>query len=209
MIEMEYTERLKDPLVLEDGQYKGYNFWIISYGTHPCAYVEIPKGHPYYGKCDCEAFDLPIDVHGGITYGDYGLHPIVDTEKFLLGWDYNHYEDYSCKNHYLFMDNGKMWTTEEILEEVKYVIKQLIEKVQMKQITIYDLLPLLKSGWVAMDEDGTWCWFKSKPSMGNCGWCSLDYEYSLICLDYCFKKLAPFDGSWKDSLIKVEHKEEE
>lgn len=78
----------------------------------------------------------------------------------------------------------------------------------MKQITIYDLLPLLKKGYVAMDEDGTWCWFKSKPSWGHCGWCSLDYEYNLICLDYCFKNLAPFDGSWRDSLIKVEHKEE-
>ncbi|MBO7712522.1 MAG: hypothetical protein J6S85_03080 [Methanobrevibacter sp.] len=128
MIEMEYTGPLKDRIVLADGQYKGYNFWIISYGTHPCAYVEIPKGHPYYGKCDGEAFDLPIDVHGGITYGDYGLHTIVDAEKFLLGWDYNHYNDYSCMNHHLFMDNGKMWTTEEILEEVEYVIKQLIEK---------------------------------------------------------------------------------
>lgn len=26
----------------------------------------------------------------------------------------------------------------------------------MKQITIYDLLPLLKKGWVAMDADGKW-----------------------------------------------------
>lgn len=79
----------------------------------------------------------------------------------------------------------------------------------MKHITIYDLLPLLKSGWVAMDEDGTWRWYKSKPNKGDCGWCPVDYEDDIIELGYCFKVLAPFDGDWKDSLIKVEHKEEE
>lgn len=26
----------------------------------------------------------------------------------------------------------------------------------MKQIQIYELLPLLRPGWVAMDEDGQW-----------------------------------------------------
>lgn len=128
MIEMNYIGTVLDePIVLDNGKYKGYNYWILSYGSHPCGYVEIPKNHPYYGKCDCDAFDLPIDVHGGITYGGYGLHTIVDTEKFLLGWDYNHYNDYSCMNHYLFMDNGKMWTTEEMFEDVKSVIQQLCE----------------------------------------------------------------------------------
>ena len=135
MIEMNYigTILYGEPIVLDNGKYKGYNYWILSYGSHPCGYVEIPKGHPYYGKCDEDAFDLPIGVHGGITYGDYGLHEIVGKDKFLIGWDYNHCHDYSGMNHHLFMDNsGKMWTTEEILEEVKYVIKQLIEKENKK-----------------------------------------------------------------------------
>ena len=79
----------------------------------------------------------------------------------------------------------------------------------MKQITIYDLLPLLEKGWVCMDRSGEWWWFKSKPNMGNCGWCPyVDYEYNSIGLGHCFKELAPFDGDWKYSLIKVEHKED-
>lgn len=80
----------------------------------------------------------------------------------------------------------------------------------MKQITIYDLLPLLKKGWVAMESDGRWIWFSYKPKIGSFGWCpSSDPEYSWIKLNYCFKELVPFDGPWEDSLIKVEYKEEE
>ena len=130
MIEMNYIDEMlfDNPLILDSGKHQGYNYWVISYGTHPCAYVELPKGHIYYGKCNGDAFDLPIDVHGGITYGNYGLHNIVEQDKFLLGWDYNHYGDYSCMNSSMFFDMGdvgKMWSTEEILEDVKKVIEQL------------------------------------------------------------------------------------
>ena len=79
----------------------------------------------------------------------------------------------------------------------------------MKQITIYDLLPLLKSGYVAMDKDGTWKWFDDRPHILESFW-YLDYPHrEFIHLSDAFKELAPFDGDWKDSLIKVEHKEEE
>ena len=76
----------------------------------------------------------------------------------------------------------------------------------MKQITIYDLLPLLKKGWVAMDKCGKWWWFSAKPFMWNKEW---HYKRGkLFCISRPFN-IAPFDGDWKDSLIKVEHKEEE
>lgn len=77
----------------------------------------------------------------------------------------------------------------------------------MKQITIYDLLPLFKSGYVAMDSRGGWTWFGKYPSPAKYGiWTTTmpPKAYSLKCFN-----IAPFDGSWKDSLIKVEHKEEE
>ena len=42
MKEMIYgTERETE--ILFEGTYEGYNFFIVSYGIHPCAYVEIPK----------------------------------------------------------------------------------------------------------------------------------------------------------------------
>jgi hypothetical protein len=80
----------------------------------------------------------------------------------------------------------------------------------MKQITIYDLIPLLKKGWVAMDKDGTWVWYEGKPVIHEIEpmWKMQGPNWSFIDLERCFKSLAHFDGDWKDSLIKVEHKEE-
>lgn len=125
MLKMEYTLKIKDRLILHEGNIDGYNFWIISYGSHPCAYVELPQTHPYYGKCDCDAYDLDINVHGGITFGNYGLGSIISQDKFLLGWDYNHYNDYNCRDELYRLASGKKWTTEEIYKDVQNVIKQL------------------------------------------------------------------------------------
>ena len=74
----------------------------------------------------------------------------------------------------------------------------------MKQITIYDLLPLLKKGWVAMEESGLWWWMQYKPFPFKNQW---HYNKGTIKPLYWLFNIAPFDGDWKDSLIKVEHKE--
>ena len=83
----------------------------------------------------------------------------------------------------------------------------------MKQIKIEQLLPLLKSGWVAYDGNG-WAWFTNKPEY-KLDKLAFDYLWSIHIGDgynlsgkCCPFNIAPFDGNWKDSLIKVEHKEE-
>lgn len=82
----------------------------------------------------------------------------------------------------------------------------------MKQITIYDLLPLLKKGFVAMDEDRSWWWFEKKPRIEDNEW----WNVSGILIGLSRFNIAPFDGDWKDSLIKCgesaiikKHKDEE
>lgn len=82
MKEMIYQPALKERDILDSGEYNGYKYYIVSLGTHPCAYVEVPEGHICYGKCDEDAYDLDIDVHGGITFGDFGLKGVSD--KFYL-----------------------------------------------------------------------------------------------------------------------------
>lgn len=79
----------------------------------------------------------------------------------------------------------------------------------MKQITIYDLLPLLKSdGWVAMDKDGQWVFFTEKPRLSEAFfmWNRATDNCGIYHLQKWVFNIAPFDGDWKDSLIKVEHK---
>lgn len=70
----------------------------------------------------------------------------------------------------------------------------------MKQITIYELLPLFLPGYVAMEKNGIWYWYAHKPVPDNIGiWIQLSdgdlYELGAF-------NIATFDGDWKDSLME-------
>lgn len=73
------------------------------------------------------------------------------------------------------------------------------------QINIQDIIPYMKDGWVAMDEDGSWCWYVDKPIRdelllqwlpeGDCIYEELGGVFDI----------APADD-WTKSLIKVGEK---
>lgn len=67
----------------------------------------------------------------------------------------------------------------------------------MTQIKIQDLLPLLKPGRVAMDENGYWWWFEP-ASNGSIFDMML---FQSVCLSLAID-IAPYDGDWKDSLTE-------
>lgn len=71
----------------------------------------------------------------------------------------------------------------------------------MKQITIYDLLPLLRNGWVAMDKNGYWGWCAAKPFLTHARWI-VPPKVAFAPLSAMFN-VARFDGDWKDSLMSV------
>lgn len=71
---------------------------------HWCGYVGVPPGHPWHGKSWND--DLPVSVHGGITYGEKcdgdpvgGVcHVAADgtpDDVWWLGFDCAHSGDYS------------------------------------------------------------------------------------------------------------------
>lgn len=41
--------------------------------------------------------------------------------------------------------------------------KAIVDQEKGQNITIEAIIPLLKKGWVAMDDDGAWYWFQEKP----------------------------------------------
>ena len=131
--------------LLHFDKYKGYNYYILNLGTHPTAYVEIPKDNVLYGKDYNEIYDegYYIDVHGGLTYSNSYLMGI-ETVNWFIGWDYAHCYDYSgyydlIKDSVL-IEGTKKWTTEEIIKECEDAIDQIIE-IQKKN----DILEELKS----------------------------------------------------------------
>lgn len=127
MVYKNYIENGQEVIdMLDEGIYKGFHYAIVSYGTHPCAYVEIPEGHELYDVSDEDELAY-IDCHYGITYvSKTGL--IKPSNKnhrdgHWIGWDYAHYMDYI----FGICHCGKKWTTKEIFEDVKNVIEQLIK----------------------------------------------------------------------------------
>ena len=75
--------------------------------------------------------------------------------------------------------------------------KALVANSKGEPIDIKVLLPLLKKGWVAMDEDGTWYWYEKKPRISYVNW------VVEICL---FRTLDGFNikpsENWEESLME-------
>lgn len=69
----------------------------------------------------------------------------------------------------------------------------------MEQITIYELLPKLRKGYVAMEKNGVWYWYDYKPVPDDIGIWRLISDGDLYELSAF--NIAPFDGDWKDSLM--------
>lgn len=121
--EMVYTANSIKPEILFKGTYQGIDFYVLSLGTHPCAYIDVTNtslNNKNYS-------DIDVSCHGGLTYSRNYL-ATVDKKGWFIGWDYAHYMDYLGSNLLLpdyLQSNGKRWTTKEIIEECKNVIDQI------------------------------------------------------------------------------------
>ena len=106
--------------------YKGWTYSIITFGTHPCAYVDV-KDTMFDGKFYA---DIPIECHGGLTYSADYL-PITNDKGWFIGWDYAHWGDLFYSQYNIDMGVidivSKEWTIDEVEEECKNVIDQLIK----------------------------------------------------------------------------------
>ena len=127
---MEYGKERRTELLCK-GKYKNYNYYVLNLGTHPTAYIEIPKENKLYRKSYDEIYKIgcDIDVHGGLTYSNNELMG-VKSENWFIGWDYAHCGDYCGYEEYMsesIRTYGKKWTTEEIIEECKNAIDQIID----------------------------------------------------------------------------------
>lgn len=120
MKEMIYKKTKMEKEILDEGTVNGYRYKIISYGSHPCAYVETHADVINYDDIRCRG---EITFFEDLFPKDYIFN---DRKHIVIGWDYNHFDDFNS-----FLGNlgnyGKKWTTEEIYNEVCEVIEQLKE----------------------------------------------------------------------------------
>ena len=121
--EMVYSANRIDPERIAEGTYKGFDYYVLNLGTHPCAYVDVTETL-LNGK---EYDSIEIQCHGGLTYSRDYLST-VDKQGWFIGWDYAHYNDYAGYEIMFPSDlqsGGKRWTTEEIVDECKDVIDHI------------------------------------------------------------------------------------
>lgn len=117
--------------IVEEDCYHGYDYVITTCGSHPCAYVRLPENHIYNNlrrEDNTLPYDeIPVECHGGLTFSCVdGLPQVGIKDGVYIGWDYAHYGDYCDFGNSLstpFTD--KIWTHEEICEEIEKVILQL------------------------------------------------------------------------------------
>lgn len=119
--EMVYQQSRCKPQVLAHGVYHGRNYYVVSFGTHPCAYVDVSDLLSMTWE-EQKYIENAIDCHGGVTYSSAEL-VVANNKGWYIGWDYAHYMDYSG-----YMPCGsltKKWTTREMASECKRVIDQI------------------------------------------------------------------------------------
>lgn len=133
MKEMIYKKKpSREKVILDKGFFKDYEYIILNVGTHPCAYICLNTNSKFYRK---EYNEIPIDVHGGITFSEDKLYRVLEysdeddkevlktiERDWIIGWDYNHLGD--CNGSLGFC--GRKYTTKEIKQEVEDAINQLI-----------------------------------------------------------------------------------
>lgn len=120
------------PGFLDEGELQGYKYMVVSYGSHPCAYVQVPDGHPFHGK---HYSKLDVTCHGGLTFsGSFYRHPsrfLIERDGYWIGWDYAHGGDYTAFPGVNL--DGHRHTTQEILSDVALVIGQLVGEALKQQ----------------------------------------------------------------------------
>lgn len=152
MKEMIYSpKRLKQPERLAEGEHRGLTYYVLTLGTHPCAYVDV-TGTLLDGK---GYDDIDIFCHFGLTYAEPHLST-VDTGGWFIGWDYGHYSDFAGYTIEMApgMQAGKKWTTKEMVAECKNVIDQIIDKgfANRKQDEAFSQPHENGGEWISVDD---------------------------------------------------------
>ncbi len=79
-------------------------------------------------------------------------------------------------------------------ERLRGYVKALVANSKGEPIDIKVLKPLLRKGWVAMDENGDWYWYEEKPRISSSIWVS-----SFLYMYMSGFNIKPADN-WEDSL---------
>lgn len=135
---MKYKRKMHPPELLYNDIYEGMHYYIVSMGTHPCAYIEIPLKSKLIKMPEILAINHLAGNEIGYRepYLQTSEGTIIDStdHSLFIGWDHAHSSDYTgfidlkplwLNNMFDFPELHK-WTTEEMIEECKQAIDELL-----------------------------------------------------------------------------------
>lgn len=111
--------------ILHDTFEEGLRFIVLKYTFHLCAYLGLPKDHPLSNH-DYEL--LPINCHGGLTFGRLGDAKPLPTGYYWYGWDYAHAGDFTfldddpLLNKLFSHSHDKKWLVEDVIQDSLFAI---------------------------------------------------------------------------------------
>ena len=121
--DMIYTDKSGKPKILYNENYKGYEYIIVSYGTHPCCYIGMYEDDKNY---NVDYSEIDLNVHGGLTYSGNLTHLPVDHKKWWIGWDYAHFGDrFGNRDITDRYYKDHTWKTRELIKECIDAIDKL------------------------------------------------------------------------------------
>lgn len=115
---MVYTNNMHTSEILYSDTYKGLDFYVVSYGTHPCCYIGMYEDDKNY---NVDYSEIDLNVHGGLTYSGNLTHLPVDHKKWWIGWDYAHVGDRFGE----YYQSGHTWKTTELIKECIQAIDEI------------------------------------------------------------------------------------
>lgn len=116
--------------------WREHGLWIIILsmgGRNFCTYVGIPIDHPLAGY-DYEL--LPVECHGGLTYGEAGDGEYRPEGYYWYGWDYGHAGDLTWWSDDTpdFGFNEKDWTLTEVKNDAWQAIYEFSKLKELSEL---------------------------------------------------------------------------
>ena len=133
---IDICEELKARDLADKGTHKIAAYWesdgircvVMALHSHFTAYLGIPEKSKLAGL---DYDELPLEVHGGLTFSRYGDDTYLPKGFYWFGWDYTHAGDYHYpgedmikRDPELFINRGdkKDWTLGEVKKEVEWAL---------------------------------------------------------------------------------------
>ena len=116
--------------ILAEGEINRYKYIILSCKLYPMIFVELPGDYRILYSNSLimiSALRRNVNVHGGFEAAIEFLDTGERHFRFgnFIGWSYNMESDYIAGDLFENHSGGKKWTTEELIKEAEYGVRQL------------------------------------------------------------------------------------